>query len=80
VSINVKVTPAVSGPVRVEIQRFDPVFGWQFYREENVVASAGVADVPFAAPNVGKWRAKANYEGSLTASPSAVGHTYLLVE
>lgn len=80
VSIDVKVTPAVSGPVRVEIQRFDPVFGWQFYREENVVASAGVADVPFAAPNVGKWRAKANYEGSLTASPSAVGHTYLLVE
>jgi hypothetical protein len=35
--------------------------------------------VPFTPPAVGMWRAKANYEGSRTASPSAVGYTYLRV-
>lgn len=79
VAIDVKVAPAVSGPVSVIIQRFDPVFGWQFYREQRTQAVNGVAGVPFVAPAIGMWRAKANYEGSRTASPSAVGFTYLLV-
>lgn len=78
-SIDVKVAPAESGPVSVEIERFDPVFGWQFYREARAFASGGLATVPFTAPAVGTWRAKATYEGSSTASPSAVGFTYLLV-
>jgi hypothetical protein len=77
--ISVKVTPAESGPVSVEIQRFDPVFGWQYYREEHVLAGVGIATVPFTPPTVGMWRAEATYEGSRTASPSAVGFTYLHV-
>jgi hypothetical protein len=77
--IDVKVAPAESGPVSVVIERFDPVFGWQFYREAHAFASAGLASVPFTPPAVGSWRAKANYEGSSTASPSAVGFTYLIV-
>jgi hypothetical protein len=78
-AIDVKVSPAESGPVAVEIQRFDPVFGWQFYRQENAFVSAGAATVAFTAPSVGMWRAKATYEGSHVASPSAVGYTYLHV-
>ena len=77
--IDVKVSPAASGPVVVEIERFDPVFGWQFYREAHAFASGGLASVPFTAPAVGQWRANATYDGSRTASPSAVGFTYLLV-
>jgi hypothetical protein len=77
--IDVKVAPAESGPISVVIERFDPVFGWQFYREVHAFASAGLASVPFTPPAVGSWRAKANYEGSSTASPSAVGFTYLIV-
>lgn len=77
--IDVKVTPAESGPAVVVIERFDPVFGWQFYREEHALVSGGLATIPFIPPADGLWRAKANYEGSRTASPSAVGHTYLLV-
>jgi len=77
--IEVKVSPAESGPVAVEIERFDPVFGWQFYREAQAFASGGLASVPFTPPAVGRWRAKATYEGSRTASPSAVGFSYLLV-
>jgi hypothetical protein len=78
-SIDVKVAPAESGPAKVEIERFDPVFGWQFYRQEQALVSEGVADIPFAPPAIGMWRAKATYEGSRTASPSAVGYTYLRV-
>jgi hypothetical protein len=77
--IDVKVSPASSGPVVVEIERFDPVFGWQFYRQETAFVGEGAASVPFTPPAVGRWRAKATYEGSRTSSPSAVGFSYLLV-
>jgi hypothetical protein len=77
--IDVKVSPPASGPVTVEIERFSPVFGWQFYREDHVFASGGSATVSFTPPAVGRWRAKASYGGSRTASPSAVGFSYLLV-
>jgi len=78
-AIQVAVKPAASGTATVDIERFDPVFGWQFYREDRVAVNAGSADDPFTAPAVGLWRAKASYGGSRTSSPSAVGHTYLLV-
>jgi hypothetical protein len=77
--IDVKVSPAASGPVVVEIERFDPVFGWQFYRQSIAFVSEGTASVPFTPPAVGQWRAKATYKGSRTSSPSAVGFSYLLV-
>ena len=77
--IAVKVSPGASGPVTVEIERFDPVFGWQFYRESHADASGGAASVPFTPPAVGRWRAKASYGGSRTFSLSAVGFSYLLV-
>jgi hypothetical protein len=77
--IDVKVSPAASGPVTVEIERFDPVFGWQFYRQVSASAIEGLASVLFVAPAVGQWRAKATYAGSLVSSPSAVGFSYLLV-
>ncbi len=77
--IDVKVSPAASGPVMVEIERFDPVFGWQFYRQSTAYVSEGAASIPFRPPAVGRWRAKATYEGSRTSSPSAVGFSYLLV-
>ncbi len=78
-NIAVKVSPGASGPVTVDIERFDPVFGWQFYRESHATASGGSASVAFAPPAVGRWRAKATYGGSRTFSPSAVGFSYLLV-
>ncbi len=79
VPIEVRVSPGASGPVKVEVQRFDPVFGWQFYREIEAQVSEGSAEIPFTPPAVGNWRAKASYAGSRVASPSAVGFTYLLV-
>lgn len=78
--VDVSVSPSVSGPVTVDIERFDPVFGWQFYRQESGEASNGIASLPFVAPAIGRWRVGGRYEGSRTASPSAArGHAYLLV-
>jgi hypothetical protein len=79
VQIDVRVSPRASGPVKVEVQRFDPVFGWQFYRELDTQASEGAASIPFTPPAVGNWRADASYTGSRVSSPSGVGFTYLLV-
>ena len=77
--IDVQLTPAESGRVTVEIERFDPVFGWQFFQRVQAFASGGLATVPFTPPAPGRWRAKAFYRGSRVASPSSVGATYLLV-
>ena len=79
VGIDVKVAPAASGPVTVEIERLDPVFGWQFYRQVSALVSEGAASIAFVPPAIGEWRAKATYEGSRTSSPSAVGFSYLQV-
>jgi hypothetical protein len=79
VGIDVKVAPAASGTATVEIERFDPVFGWQFYRQVSALVSEGAAGVPFIPPAVGEWRAKATYGGSRVSSPSAVGFSYLQV-
>jgi hypothetical protein len=76
--IHVRVSPGASGPLTVNIERFDPVFGWQFYRQVRTRVDAGVASIPFTAPTVGRWRADAAYTGSRVSSPSAVGFTYLI--
>jgi hypothetical protein len=80
VAINVKVSPASSGPVTVDIERFDPVFGWQFFQQVVAQVSEGSASIPFTPPAVGRWRANATYAGSRTSSGSAVGFSYLLVQ
>jgi len=77
--VEVRVSPSASGPVTVDIERFDPVFGWQFYRQQTGFVSGGSATLPFTAPAVGRWRVRAEYSGSRTASPSATGFSYLLV-
>jgi hypothetical protein len=77
--IDVKVTPAASGPASVTIERFDPVFGWQFYQHVRAEVSEGSASVSFAPPAVGRFRAEVSYEGSRVADGSATGFTYLTV-
>ena len=77
-SIQVHVTPGVSGPASVEIDRFDPVAGWQFYRIEHVNVANGSGAVSFTPPSTGQWLARANFLGSRGASPSESGYSRLL--
>lgn len=77
--IHVRVRHASAGPVTVELERFDPLFGWQFYRQLHARLNGGVASIAFTASAVGRWRVDARYEGTRVSSPSRIGFSYLLV-
>lgn len=73
------VSPASSGRIELTIERFDPVFGWQFFRNTTGNASGGSYSTSFTAPGVGRWRAKAAFKGSRTANRSKSGYARLKV-
>ena len=73
------VTPAVNGPVTIEVQAFDPVERWQFYRNFHANAVNGVATIPFLPPHVGYWRAFVSFDGTRTASPATGDVSQILV-
>jgi hypothetical protein len=73
------ITPAVDGPVTIEVDSFDPVERWQFYRYYHVSAFGGLAQLPFVAPHIGRWRATVSFDGTNTASPATTGFASALV-
>lgn len=79
VELRVRVRPGVSGPVSIVIQRFDPLDGWLFVRTERARARRGRAAIAFRAPTVGRWRARATYDGTIGAGTSVSGFVELLV-
>jgi hypothetical protein len=70
VAIGVRVAPGESGPVTVDVERFDPLAGWQFHTRLQRRAAGGSATIAFAPPSVGRWRVRATYDGTRTAAPS----------
>ena len=70
VAIGVRVTPGESGPVTVDVERFDPLAGWQFFTRFRRRAVGGTATIPFTPPTVGRWRVRATYDGTRIAAPS----------
>ena len=62
-----KVTPSAAGMVEIQIDRFDPLGGWQFHRIMRVASGGSVSWRP---PAEGKWRVRAGFLGSSEASPS----------
>jgi hypothetical protein len=73
------ITPAVSGPVTIEVQFFDPVERWQYHRTFRVQAVNGVAQMALMPSHIGRWRATVSYDGTKTASPATGGPANLLV-
>ena len=59
------------GVVEIEIDRFDPIFGWQF---SNVVTgsvdSGGRFTTTWRPPWAGHWRAVARFPGNIYSTPS----------
>jgi hypothetical protein len=81
VVLSAQVTPsaAVGGRVRFQVDRFDPIEGWQFSRiARGRVSSSGLASVTWTPPTVGRWRVRAFFVGTSNAAPSA-GHYVTLV-
>jgi hypothetical protein len=80
VELGVQIHPGVRGPVAVHLQRFDPVFGWQYVRSYRRRANKkGKAVVHFDPPAVGRWRARTFFLGTRGASPSVSPYAYLRV-
>jgi hypothetical protein len=79
--LEARVGPRPSGGiVRMQINRFDPLEGWQFFRLIHVrVGSGGVAAVGWTPPSVGRWEVRATYPGTRTSSPSRSNVARLLV-
>jgi hypothetical protein len=81
VQLTVQVTSAShGGPVQIEIDHRDLLFGWQF---SSVVAASVDASGAFATdwtpPLVGHWRARARFAGTPFSSLSASGYVYVHV-
>ena len=72
VTLGAHVLPGVRGPVQFQIQRYDPLTGWQFYRarRDGAARRTGRAAVRFKPPTVGRWRVKAFFLGTRASSPS----------
>ena len=71
-----QVTPATAGTVEIQIDRFDPFGGWQFYRTARLPVGGSLSWTP---PSEGIWRARATFLGSATASPSRSGYARVVV-
>lgn len=71
VSVGAFVSPGQSGAVRIDVERLDPLFGWQFVRRYNARASGGRASAAFRPSAEGRYRVSAVFRGSRTAAPSA---------
>jgi hypothetical protein len=78
VTLTIVTTPRPdTGRVKLQIDRFDPLGGWQFYKIVNV--AAGSTTLSWTPPALGRWRVRATFTGTLTFSPSRSGYALLLV-
>ena len=68
-----KVSPAGLGPVSVEIERFDPVFGWQFYRAVQAFVERRVGDRPVHAAGGRAVAGKGDLRGLAHREPERGG-------
>ncbi|MEA2449064.1 MAG: hypothetical protein QOG63_996 [Thermoleophilaceae bacterium] len=81
VTLAAHVRPADRGKVRIRVERFDPVAGWQFFRTyKRRTRSNGDAPIQFTQRDVGRWRARVEFLGSRGSSPSASDFAYLKVQ
>jgi hypothetical protein len=81
VRVGVAVKPGDSGPVRVRIERFDPLEGWQFSRRYVVTTDRdGKKAIDWEPPSVGRYRLIANFRGTRRSSPSESDYVKVHVE
>ena len=76
VTLRPVVTTNPTGMIEIQIDRFDTLGGWQFVRLIRIPVGSSVTWVP---PAEGRWRIRAGYLGSVTASPSRSDYAYLTV-
>ena len=80
VGLALQVRPAVDGPARMLIERFDPLAGWLFHSTVRPAVRGGRAAVSFRPPAVGRWRVTGSFGGTRHAAPSEGGTVRIHVE
>ena len=70
VGLTAVISSGASGTTLIGVERFDPLFGWQFYARYRVRATGGRASVAFTTPYQARFRARARFLGSRAFSPS----------
>jgi hypothetical protein len=83
ISLSARVTPtaAQGGLVRFQLERFDPIEGWQYFRLLSArVDGQGRAIVSWTPASVGRWRVRAFFAGTHSASPSASRFATVLIK
>lgn len=76
VSLACLVSPSSGGRVELQIDRFDTLGGWQFYR---VIRVAPGTPISWRPPAVGRWRVRARFLGTRQSAGSRSGYAYLTV-
>jgi hypothetical protein len=80
VGLRVGVAPVVRGRVTVLVERFDPVSGWQFARRfETRTGGGSSVTVGYRPPSIGRYRARAFYNGTKVAAQSSSKTRYFRV-
>jgi hypothetical protein len=80
VAIGVEVDFSPGGAVRLEVDRFDPLTGWHFYRLYRLrLGASGRIGISWRPPTIGHWRVHASFGGTRTASPSDGGTARIVV-
>ena len=76
VPLRVDVTSAShGGVVQIEIDRLEPLIGWQFSEvQKGNVSSGGMFTLNWTPPSVGNWRARARFLGTPYSSFSESGY------
>jgi hypothetical protein len=69
--------PPDGGGIKLQIDRFDTLTGWQFSRLIRLQAPGG--SFTWTPPAPGRWRARASFLGTLRSSPSRSGYAFVLV-
>ena len=64
------VGPGANGPALMEIDRYDPLNGWQYYMQVHLHVRNGAGTYAFTAPSIGEWRASGAFLGTRRFSPS----------
>lgn len=80
VTLDLSVSPPVSGRASLLIERFDPLAGWLFHSNPRPTVAAGHGRMRFVPPSVGRWRVTGDYLGTRTAAPSSGGTLRVTVE
>jgi hypothetical protein len=79
-TLTATVTPAQSGRIRMVVERFDPLAGYQFMRALHARAVNGRAVATFAPPSVGLYRARATFLGTKFAAGSETSWRHFSVQ